>query len=285
MRDDFTEATKLLLAKRVGTVCSNPACSTPTYGPNYDPHKATSKGFAAHLTAAAPGGPRYDRTLSSTQRSALENGIWLCQSCSRLIDADPKEYTLSLLRSWRDKAEDRAKRALANPHLINAGPNFAETVLIVVVQRDPVPMEPPANFKIPPGHVARIKLTYRPVDVPHDLRGVQLGFQIRPDGAIPPGHCLLTLACQNLGAGIDQNVKFGVRYDSGAVVNHEVKKGERIALISGGSSGAWTAIFAIRDLLPGECQSAIVGAKDLPFEVEAWSQNSTRRILVAKSNF
>ena len=32
-RDEFPEPVKRELAKRVGTLCSNPACCTPTYGP------------------------------------------------------------------------------------------------------------------------------------------------------------------------------------------------------------------------------------------------------------
>ena len=119
-RDDFTDATKTILAKRVGTVCSNPTCATPTFGPNHNPHKATSKGVAAHLTAAAPNGPRYDPSLTPEQRRDANNGIWLCQNCARMIDVDEAQYSLDTLRLWKIKAEERARRALENPSLINA---------------------------------------------------------------------------------------------------------------------------------------------------------------------
>ena len=59
-RDDFSEQTKQLLAKRVGYRCSNPNCQKPTSGSNLDPNKATNIGVAAHICAAAPRGPRYD---------------------------------------------------------------------------------------------------------------------------------------------------------------------------------------------------------------------------------
>ena len=48
----------------------------------------------AHICAAAQGGPRYDASMTPEERKSFENGIWLCQSCSKLIDTD---ITLSLI--------------------------------------------------------------------------------------------------------------------------------------------------------------------------------------------
>jgi hypothetical protein len=39
-RDDFSQKTKTLLAKRVSYICSSPQCNKPTSGPHSDP-KAT----------------------------------------------------------------------------------------------------------------------------------------------------------------------------------------------------------------------------------------------------
>jgi hypothetical protein len=43
-------------------------------------------GIAAHIAAAAFGGPRYDATLTATQRSAAANGIWVCAIHGKWID-------------------------------------------------------------------------------------------------------------------------------------------------------------------------------------------------------
>lgn len=94
-RDDFSSATKEMLARRVGHLCSNPGCRQPTSGPQENPAKAINIGVAAHISAAAPGGPRYDPSLSSSERTAGENGIWLCQSCGKLVDNDPLNTPLS----------------------------------------------------------------------------------------------------------------------------------------------------------------------------------------------
>ncbi len=111
-RDDFTKHTIDTLAKRVSNHCSNPACRKPTTGPHTTEVKAVNIGVAAHITAAAPRGPRFDESLTAVQRKSISNGIWLCQVCAKLVDNDPASYTIGLLRSWKDEAEATALREL-----------------------------------------------------------------------------------------------------------------------------------------------------------------------------
>ncbi|MBW5398385.1 hypothetical protein E6A48_11700, partial [Brachyspira pilosicoli] len=107
-RDDFDQKTKDILAKRVAHRCSNPDCQRITSGPNLDKCKATSIGIAAHICAAAPGGPRYDPNMSNDERRSIDNGIWLCSTCARIIDSDPIRYTKELLYNWKYEAESLA---------------------------------------------------------------------------------------------------------------------------------------------------------------------------------
>lgn len=108
MRDDFDEKTKQVLARRVGYRCSNPNCRKLTSGPQSDPAKAINIGVAAHITAASPGGPRFDANLSSTERKSPENGIWLCQNCGKMIDSDDKRFSVALLKEWKKLSEQAA---------------------------------------------------------------------------------------------------------------------------------------------------------------------------------
>lgn len=108
-RDDFSQKTKDVLAKRVGYKCSNPSCQITTSGPHSDPNKATNIGVAAHICAVAPGGPRYDPLMTREERTSAENGIWLCQTCATLIDIDEKIYSVKTLQEWKKKAEQRAE--------------------------------------------------------------------------------------------------------------------------------------------------------------------------------
>ena len=112
MRDNFTKRTIDILAKRVGFLCSNPSCRKHTVGPHNKVDKSTSTGIAAHITAASIGGPRYDDKLSQEERVHIDNAIWLCSSCSSLIDKDEKSYTIELLKEWKTNAEGKIREAI-----------------------------------------------------------------------------------------------------------------------------------------------------------------------------
>ena len=149
-----------------------------------------------------------------------------------------------------------------------------------MVQREQPPVELPDDFDVPPGHAVRMKVTYKPIDAPNDILEPQFPLQLGPIGGIPEGHCLITIACQNQGTGLDQNVKMDINFKSGAIVNYRLSNTERVKLINGGSRGAWSASFTIANLLPGEYRSAVVSARDEPFQVKVWSQNSSRKVAI-----
>jgi NACHT domain-containing protein len=116
-RDDFSLATKQALAERVGYLCSNPECAKPTIGPSNESPTARSRiGVACHITAAAsgPGARRYDPAMSSSERRSISNGIWLCETCAKLIDTDAATYPPTRLREWREQAEADAHAALTH---------------------------------------------------------------------------------------------------------------------------------------------------------------------------
>jgi hypothetical protein len=112
-RDDFTKPTIDILAKRVGYMCSNPSCRKHTVGANSQIDKFTLIGIAAHITAAAPGGPRYDSSLSPQERKNIRNGIWLCANCASLIDRDVDTYPTDLIEEWKEQAELQMLNVLA----------------------------------------------------------------------------------------------------------------------------------------------------------------------------
>ena len=111
-RDDFPPAVIDNLARRVGMRCSNPQCRRLTSGPRMEEDKSVNVGVAAHITAASVGGPRFDPTLTSTQRRAASNGIWLCQIHAKLVDNDEARYSVELLRAWKQETEAEAHSAV-----------------------------------------------------------------------------------------------------------------------------------------------------------------------------
>lgn len=115
MRDEFSEKVKRTVAARVGYRCSN--CQKPTMGPQVDSTKFLNIGVAAHITAASPGGPRYNPELSPVQRKHPDNAIWLCQDCAKLIDDDEARFTEEELRQWKHDAEKRANELIGKSEI------------------------------------------------------------------------------------------------------------------------------------------------------------------------
>jgi hypothetical protein len=113
-RDNFTARTKIQIAKRAGWTCSYPGCGRATVGANSSGDGEINLGVAAHICAAAPGGPRYDPEMDADARSAVDNGVWLCQQHSVLVDARDPAFTVERLRQWRDAAWEASWRRLVD---------------------------------------------------------------------------------------------------------------------------------------------------------------------------
>ena len=126
VRDDFSKATREKLAQSAGYKCSKPDCCVPTRGATSDGRDTIDIGVAAHITAAAPGGPRYDPSLTAEQRKSFNNGIWLCQSHAKLIDSDKSQFTVERLRDWKRCAERRSFFEVVSAHRVTTGALVSE---------------------------------------------------------------------------------------------------------------------------------------------------------------
>lgn len=111
-RDDFSRPTIRKLRDRVAHRCSNPSCRVPTSAPGQNVSQVINIGVAAHIHAASPEGPRYSPEMSSEERKAFENGIWLCSNCSIKIDRSPSDYPSTLLKSWKVISESKTTEEL-----------------------------------------------------------------------------------------------------------------------------------------------------------------------------
>ncbi len=116
-RDNFKESIKASLRERVAHRCSNPECRVPTAAPGAGLAGVLRGGDAAHITAASPKGPRYDESISGVERSSIENGIWLCVACARMVDHNRGAFSAELLREWKTSAETAAEQEFCKPLL------------------------------------------------------------------------------------------------------------------------------------------------------------------------
>lgn len=102
-----------------------------------DSSKALNLGVAAHITAAAPGGPRYESALAENERAGADNGIWLCQNCAKLVDNDPMAFSSTMLRSWKQAAEQNALMVLGKSLDSGSGDGFSgEEIELLVLASD-----------------------------------------------------------------------------------------------------------------------------------------------------
>jgi hypothetical protein len=120
------------IALRAGYVCSFEGCEQLTVGPSDESEMAhSSVGVAAHISAASPGGRRYDANMPSEERTSVKNAIWLCANHATLIDRDEATYTVARLQSMKLEHEARIAARLSmsgstvrgGDDLIALGPN------------------------------------------------------------------------------------------------------------------------------------------------------------------
>ncbi|MBC3229988.1 NACHT domain-containing protein [Serratia fonticola] len=130
-RDDFSERTKLQIAKRVGWLCSFPLCRKWTVGATSDGEGEINIGTAAHICAAAPGGPRYDGNMSQEERSSVRNGMWMCRDHGKAIDSSDPEFTVEKLRRWKREAEIEAWKRVLHSGIVCDSRECADTEAVI----------------------------------------------------------------------------------------------------------------------------------------------------------
>ncbi|WP_177325202.1 hypothetical protein [Pseudomonas umsongensis] len=128
VRDDFTPSTKAKLALRANYRCSYTGCGIATSGPSDEgAERSISIGEAAHITAAAPGGERYDPEMTPAQRKHISNGIWMCKIHARLVDVDASAYPVTKLHNMKIEHEARIKLEMTG---LRPGPKVFDFIAI-----------------------------------------------------------------------------------------------------------------------------------------------------------
>ena len=272
-RDNFAPKVKEHLAKRVGTLCSNPDCCVLTFGPQMDVEKSINIGVAAHIEGAAPGSSRYNPKQSSEERTSISNGIWLCQNCAKLIDNDVNRFTVSVLHLWKTQAEERAKKALGNERVIS--PSFYDAKSILLISRQ-TKTDWPAREKANAWGKTwnRSKITIRPISMPRNLEGAN--FPIVFDKKIlPPKHHLYNVAYQNLGKVIDEKIMIRITFDAPAIYSVNTGESTRVQIIEGGKKTSSFVVFYIPESLPKEKMLLrIISVENYIPKVEFWTKSS-----------
>lgn len=121
-RDEFSPATKRAIERQGHGHCSNPMCRRLTSGATSDAKGEIRIGEAAHICAAARGGPRYNENMTSEERSSADNGIWLCEVCARAVDSKDSIFTVQQLHEWKRRTNEDSWRSVV--HNVPFGPGM-----------------------------------------------------------------------------------------------------------------------------------------------------------------
>jgi hypothetical protein len=112
-RREFTARTRQLIAERAGHQCSFPTCNRRTIGAGHALDQVSRTGKAAHIFAAAPGGPRGQGGLTPDELGQPENGIWLCSDHATLVDNNRgAAFPPETLLSYKSLQEARVMREI-----------------------------------------------------------------------------------------------------------------------------------------------------------------------------
>lgn len=103
-----TRTTVKMLFARCRNRCAFPECSVPIVEEN-----GTVTGLICHIHARSPGGPRYSAEQTEEQRHAADNLILMCARHSKVIDSEPKRYTVKLLTTFKHEHEQTAENELS----------------------------------------------------------------------------------------------------------------------------------------------------------------------------
>lgn len=91
-----------------GNRCAFPGCEIEMV----DYETKTALGEICHICGRQPTAPRHDKTQTESERNAYPNLLLLCGTHHKLVDSNPKRYTVELLKKMKTEHEDEIKKRI-----------------------------------------------------------------------------------------------------------------------------------------------------------------------------
>jgi hypothetical protein len=212
--DNFKAAVRDQIMERAGYRCAFPSCRKLTHGPK-NKIGSTNIGVAAHIAAASPNGPRYDKQMTPDERSSESNGLWMCEIHGKLIDKDDSSYSTELLTSWKRAAETRALQEMHGG--LSHSPVLAAKIKTCwendIIEKCGLGML--LELQSFSEELINIKSVFFLIEVPHEVIDTALEAytdeKIEHDPLLPPpyiGHACATFSDQNLALSYKQTCEF-----------------------------------------------------------------------------
>jgi hypothetical protein len=114
-RQEIPDREKSILFLQSGGVCAFRGCGQTLVEPGTETDDDAILGEMAHIVADSRQGPRGEADLDKNERSKHTNLILLCRMHHRIIDSQPRTYSVAVLRQMKADHEARIRKALVMP--------------------------------------------------------------------------------------------------------------------------------------------------------------------------
>lgn len=145
-RITVSAADQKILFALSGNLCAFPGCNRQLIEPATATDDAAVIGHIAHIVGASRQGPRGVEALSDTERASQVNLILLCRDHHATVDAQPRTYSVQVLRQMKRDHEARVAK-LTQPRVEPALPPLVDETLYSSLL--PVTHLPAAIFHAP----------------------------------------------------------------------------------------------------------------------------------------
>lgn len=175
---DISEREWKLLATASGGYCAFPGCDLNLVEPGTDQDKAAFLGQAAHVIGDSRQGPRGRSEMSEEDRDKHTNLILLCGTHHKLIDDQPRTYSVPVLQQMKRDHEVRmrnrnGRRATTSPPTLKN--EAIHSTLLPISHLPEVVFSSPCDY----GHAQRDEVRQR-LRYPHN-RDELIPFLLRED--------------------------------------------------------------------------------------------------------
>ncbi len=118
-RLSLTVETKRRLWAESGGYCQKPECRSFLFPDDGDIDFAEM----AHIIAATTGGARDvpKQQMSEVERAHHTNIAVLCANCHTMVDKDPENYSVEMIRGWKSAHRDALEQAFGTPRYQDRG--------------------------------------------------------------------------------------------------------------------------------------------------------------------
>ena len=127
-RKNIPEKEMKALIANSGGVCAFPGCSQRFVEPGNAVDDAAFLGEMAHIVADSRQGPRGNSPMSDEDRDKHTNLLLLCGDHHKVIDSQPRTYSVSVLRRMKDDHEGRILRATGGTSASTPAPLTREVI-------------------------------------------------------------------------------------------------------------------------------------------------------------